>query len=68
LVIHAHEDHVVPAVNAMEVVRTIKSDDIRLLWLKNSYHVATLDHDKDLIVDRVGGFFGEIAARASSLR
>jgi carboxylesterase len=61
LVIHAHEDHVVPAANAMEVVKTIKSDDIRLLWLTNSYHVATLDNDKDLIVERVGGFFNEMA-------
>ncbi len=61
LVIHAHEDHVVPAVNAMQVVKTIKSDDIRLLWLRNSYHVATLDNDRDLIVERVGGFFAEIA-------
>jgi carboxylesterase len=58
-VIHAHEDHVVPAANAMEVVKTIKSDDIRLLWLTNSYHVATLDNDKDLIVERVGRFFAE---------
>ena len=61
LVIHAHEDHVVPAVKAMQVVKTIKSDDIRLLWLRNSYHVATLDNDRDLIVERVGGFFAEIA-------
>ena len=64
LVLHAREDHVVPARNAMEIVRTISADDIRLLWLNNSYHVATLDNDKDLIVDRVGGFFSEIAEAA----
>jgi carboxylesterase len=62
LIIQAREDHVVPATNAIEILRTIRSEDIRLLWLRNSYHVATLDNDKDLIVERVGSFFSEIAA------
>jgi carboxylesterase len=61
LIIQAREDHVVPAVNAMQIVQTIRSDDVRLLWLNESYHVATLDNDKDLIIDRVGGFFSEMA-------
>ena len=61
LVIQAREDHVVPAVNAMQIVQMIRSDDIRLLWLNESYHVATLDNDKDLIIERVGDFFGEMA-------
>jgi carboxylesterase len=63
LVVHAREDHVVPTANAIEVVRTIGSDDIRLLWLNNSYHVATLDHDKELIAERIGTFFAEVATR-----
>jgi carboxylesterase len=62
LIIHSREDHVVPPRNAMNVVEAIRSDDIRLLWLNNSYHVATIDNDKDLIVDRVGAFFTEMAA------
>lgn len=61
LVIHSREDHIVPPANALEVVKTIAADDVRLLWLRNSYHVATLDNDKDLIVDRVGTFFAEMA-------
>jgi len=63
LVIHAREDHIVPPANARLIVNEIGSDDIRLLWLNNSYHVATIDNDKDLIVDRVGNFFSEIAAQ-----
>lgn len=62
LVIQSREDHVVPAENAPLIVSRVAADDIRLLWLNNSYHVATLDHDKDLIVDAVGGFFQEYAA------
>lgn len=62
LVIQSREDHVVPAENAPLIVSRVAADDIRLLWLNNSYHVATLDHDKDLIVDAVGGSFQEYAA------
>ena len=72
LVIHSREDHIVPPANAMAVIRTISSDDIRLLWLNNSYHVATLDNDKDLIVERIGGILfrdGEgCAGREGDLR
>ncbi|WP_102224246.1 alpha/beta hydrolase [Acidimangrovimonas sediminis] len=62
LVIQAEEDHVVPQANEMEIVTRIRADDIRLQRLHHSYHVATLDNDKDLIVRRVGDFFREIAA------
>ena len=44
--------------------KPIGSEDIRLPWLKNSYHVATLDNDKDLVVDRVGGSFTEKRERS----
>ncbi|CAG0996666.1 Thermostable monoacylglycerol lipase [Burkholderiales bacterium] len=61
LVIHGREDHVVPAVNATIVTSGVSSDDVRLLWLNESYHVATLDNDKDVIVNSIGRFFNEIA-------
>lgn len=61
LVMHPREDHTVPPENAMEIVKAVKSDDIRMLWLNNSYHVATIDYDKDLIIDRIGNFFTEIS-------
>ncbi len=63
LVIQGREDHVVPAANALQIVNGVSSDELRLLWLNESYHVATLDNDKDRIVDSVGSFFQEIAAR-----
>lgn len=62
LVMQGREDHVVPPSNAMEIVNAIQADDIRLLWLNNSYHVATLDNDKALILARMGAFFTELAA------
>jgi len=52
LVIVSREDHVVPPANAEYILRKLSSQDKQLLWLENSYHVATLDNDKDLIVQK----------------
>lgn len=63
LAIQGREDHVVPAANANSIVNGVSSDEVRLLWLNESYHVATLDNDKDLIVDSVGAFFEYLAGK-----
>ena len=55
-VIHSREDHLVSMANAKKIAASVASDDVRLLWLDNSYHVSTLDNDKDLIVERAGYF------------
>ena len=39
------------------------SDKAELLWLENSFHVATLDNDKDLIAERSVAFIRAIAGR-----
>ena len=61
LILHGREDHVVPAENASLIAARISSDIVHLEWLNESYHVATLDNDKDLIVDSMGNFFNKIA-------
>jgi carboxylesterase len=60
LAIHSREDHVVPPRNGRRILESVGSDDVRLLWLNDSYHVATLDNDRDLIVQRAGRFIEEI--------
>jgi carboxylesterase len=55
-IIQSREDHVVPPQNARIIADRVSSAETHTLWLDNSYHVATLDNDKDLIVDRVGKF------------
>lgn len=62
LVIQSRDDHVVPPSNGPLIAQTVGSRDVRLLWLEESFHVATLDNDKDLIVERTGRFISEIAA------
>jgi len=49
LVIQSRDDHIVVPDNAPFIIENIGAQDKRLLWLENSYHVATLDHDKELI-------------------
>ncbi len=51
LIITSREDHVVPPVNADYILNKLGSTDKRILWLENSYHVATLDNDKELILE-----------------
>ncbi|MBM7553031.1 alpha/beta hydrolase [Thalassobacillus pellis] len=51
------EDHVVPPDNSEFIFETVFSEHKELVHLENSYHVATLDHDIDLIVERTLEFF-----------
>jgi len=53
LIIQSREDHVVDPMNGPYIYDHIKSKDKELLWLENSYHVATLDNDKELILERI---------------
>ena len=52
LIMVSREDHVVPPMNAEHIRQKLSSQDKQILWLENSYHVATLDNDKDLIVQK----------------
>lgn len=60
-IIQSREDHIVPPENATLISQGVASRDVRVLWLDDSYHVATLDNDKDLIVERTGRFIDEIS-------
>jgi len=61
LVIQSREDHVVNPRNGPRIVRLLGASRVELLWLDNSYHVATLDNDKDLIAQRTAAFIDSIA-------
>lgn len=52
LIFVSREDHVVPPANAEHILNKINSTEKRLCWLENSYHVATLDNDKEKIVQQ----------------
>ncbi|NWJ47354.1 MAG: alpha/beta fold hydrolase [Chloroflexi bacterium] len=50
LIFSSTEDHVVPPMNAEYILNKLSSAEKRIVKLENSYHVATLDNDKDLIL------------------
>jgi carboxylesterase len=49
LIFQSREDHVVTPANGPFILERIGAQDKRLIWLDDSYHVATLDNDKELI-------------------
>ena len=46
------EDHVVPIKSSLYTLKNISSKNKELIWLNNSYHVATLDYDQDIIINK----------------
>lgn len=50
LLLHSQEDHVVPANSAHQLYDAIGSTKKHIIPLTNSYHVASMDFDKDRIV------------------
>lgn len=66
LALQSREDHVVHPDNGYRIMRRIESVHRELIWLENSYHVATLDNDKELIVERTGKFFTGILKTGQS--
>ena len=59
LVFTSRQDHVVNPGNGPFVIDHIGSTDKELVWLERSYHVATLDFDRDLILERTIQFMKE---------
>jgi carboxylesterase len=59
LVMHGRNDHTVDPFNAQRLYDTVASTDKELLWLEKSYHVVTLDHDRDEVFDRTYRFIEE---------
>jgi carboxylesterase len=49
LVLQSREDFTVPPENGPYIMEHISAADKQIVWLENSYHVATLDNDKEFI-------------------
>jgi carboxylesterase len=66
LLISSRDDHVVEPKNAEVVWDTVSSTERRHLVLENSYHVATLDNDAQLIFDESLAFVRSVAGAAQA--
>lgn len=56
LILQSRTDHVVSPKNGKRIEGAVASRSITFCWLENSYHVATLDNDRDLIVQELTNF------------
>ncbi|MDQ3405739.1 MAG: alpha/beta fold hydrolase [Actinomycetota bacterium] len=62
LVLHSAVDHVVEPENSRVVLSEVSSVDVTEVVLENSYHVATLDHDAEVIFTRSVEFVRRVGA------
>jgi carboxylesterase len=60
LIVTSRQDHVVPPSNS-DVLAEAVSGPVERLWLEESYHVATIDHDRRLVADAVVDFARRVA-------
>ncbi|MFI6346991.1 alpha/beta hydrolase [Streptomyces sp. NPDC050560] len=61
LLMTSRQDHTVPTADSARVLSRVSSTDVTRRVLEQSYHVATLDFDADLIVDESLAFVGRSA-------
>lgn len=65
LLFRSTDDHVVEASNSEWILNNVASDDITFIELENSYHVATLDYDAELIFAESAAFIERVEAAAA---
>jgi carboxylesterase len=58
---YSAEDHVVDPSSRAAITARVSSRDIEEVVLEDSYHVATLDNDAQLIFDRSAAFIERIS-------
>jgi carboxylesterase len=56
LIVYARHDHVVSPKSAVMIYDTLSSQDKRILALDESYHVITLDMEKDIVFSEIHKF------------
>jgi carboxylesterase len=57
LLIHSHQDEVAPPSNVAELCTAIANPAPDVLWLEKSYHVVTLDYERDEMNQAILNFF-----------
>jgi carboxylesterase len=63
LVVSSREDHVVDP-SASDHLASLVGGPVERLWLERSWHVATLDYDKDLLIERTIDFVRKVTSPA----
>ena len=56
LILHSRNDHTAHPDNANVILDSVGSTDKRVEWFDRSYHVITIDYDKDRVAELTTGF------------
>jgi carboxylesterase len=67
LVVHAMEDDVASVKSAKFVLDNIGADDADFVLLHDSYHMVTLDNEKDLVASETARFFRDRAGLRATI-
>ncbi|HVL63578.1 MAG TPA: alpha/beta fold hydrolase [Actinomycetota bacterium] len=59
LIMHGRNDHTVKPKNAEIILSNVSSEKKELVWLERSYHVITLDYDREEVRRRTHDFIRE---------
>ena len=62
LLLRSPQDHVVPASSSALVLQRVSSTDVQEVLCEDSYHVAPLDNDAELIVEQSLAFIARVTA------
>lgn len=67
LVLTSTVDHVVPPSNSAYILENIRSKSAHQVMLPNSYHVASMDYDKDQIIEHTARFVKATVAKKKAV-
>jgi len=60
IIFKSREDHVLPVSNVEATISAVRSEIKEVVWLENSYHVATQDFDKTIIFEKSLAFLDKV--------
>ena len=61
LIIQSVEDDTCTVWSAEKILSNTKSDLRRVIWLGNSYHIVTVDNEREIVLNEVLRFFTKSA-------
>jgi carboxylesterase len=67
LILHSSHDDVASLKSAQIVARRVKSPDVRLVQLHDSYHMITLDNERDHVAASTLNFFNDYRTSATDV-
>jgi carboxylesterase len=66
LIIHAIDDETASPKNPEIILARIKSETRRVIWLGNSYHMITVDNEREVVANEVCNFLSQAIEKAKN--